>query len=80
VVVNALASGAHRPRRRFRQRHEAHPRPLSKGRAVILFPEGTRTRDGQLQPVSLAGVNRREDDAPVVPVRVWGTFEPTDAP
>ena len=49
---------------------------LSLGRAVILFPEGTRTRDGQLQRVrSGIGMLVVKSTAPVVPVRVWGTFE-----
>ena len=49
---------------------------LGKGRAVILFPEGTRTRDGQFQPVrSGVGLIAAKTDAPVVPVRVWGTFD-----
>ncbi len=49
---------------------------LEKGRAVILFPEGTRTRDGQLQSVrSGIGLLAIKSEAPVVPVRVWGTFE-----
>jgi len=49
---------------------------LEKGRAVILFPEGTRTRDGELQRVrSGVGLIAAKTDAPVVPVRVWGTFE-----
>ncbi len=49
---------------------------LQQGRAVVLFPEGTRTRDGQLQParsgIALLVV---KSGAPVVPVRVWGSFE-----
>lgn len=49
---------------------------LERGRAVILFPEGTRTRDGQLQPVrSGIGLAVMKARAPVVPVRVFGTFE-----
>lgn len=49
---------------------------LGLGRAVILFPEGTRTRDGRLQPVrSGVGLLVVKSEAPVVPVRVWGTFE-----
>ncbi len=49
---------------------------LGRGRAVILFPEGTRTRDGKLQPVrSGVGLIVARTEAPVVPVRVWGTFE-----
>lgn len=46
------------------------------GRPVILFPEGTRTRDGQLQRArSGIGLIVMKTNAPVVPVRVWGTFE-----
>lgn len=49
---------------------------LQRGRVVILFPEGTRTRDGQLQPVrSGIGLAVLKAQAPVVPVRVFGTFE-----
>ena len=44
--------------------------------AIILFPEGTRTRDGKLQPArSGIGLTVIKSDAPVVPVRVFGTFE-----
>ena len=49
---------------------------LGNGRAVILFPEGTRTHDGQLQSVRHGvGLIVVKSSAPVVPVRVWGTFE-----
>jgi 1-acyl-sn-glycerol-3-phosphate acyltransferase len=46
------------------------------GGAIILFPEGTRTRDGKLQPArSGIGLAVIKSTAPVVPVRVFGTFE-----
>jgi 1-acyl-sn-glycerol-3-phosphate acyltransferase len=49
---------------------------LLAGGAIILFPEGTRTRDGQLQPArSGIGLTVIKSNAPVVPVRVFGTFE-----
>jgi len=49
---------------------------LLAGGAIILFPEGTRTRDGRLQPArSGIGLTVIKSDAPVVPVRVFGTFE-----
>lgn len=49
---------------------------LHRGGAIILFPEGTRTRDGRLQPArSGIGLAVIKSDAPVVPVRVFGTFE-----
>jgi 1-acyl-sn-glycerol-3-phosphate acyltransferase len=44
--------------------------------AIVLFPEGTRTRDGQLQPARAGiGLIVIKSQAPVVPVRVFGTFE-----
>jgi 1-acyl-sn-glycerol-3-phosphate acyltransferase len=49
---------------------------LLAGGAIILFPEGTRTRDGKLQPArSGIGLAVIKSTAPVVPVRVFGTFE-----
>ena len=49
---------------------------LLAGGAIILFPEGTRTRDGKLQPArSGIGLTVIKSTAPVVPVRVFGAFE-----
>src|SRR6266568_1543997 len=49
---------------------------LLAGGAIILFPEGTRTRSGQLQPArSGIGLVVIKSNAPLVPVRVFGTFE-----
>jgi 1-acyl-sn-glycerol-3-phosphate acyltransferase len=49
---------------------------LLAGGGVILFPEGTRTRDGKLQPArSGIGLVVAKSQAPVVPVRTFGTFE-----
>ena len=49
---------------------------LLSGGAIILFPEGTRTKDGKLQPArSGIGLTVIKSTAPVVPVRVFGTFE-----
>jgi 1-acyl-sn-glycerol-3-phosphate acyltransferase len=49
---------------------------LLAGGAIILFPEGTRTRDGNLQPArSGIGLTVIKSTAPVVPVRVFGTYE-----
>jgi len=46
------------------------------GGIILLFPEGTRTRDGRLQPAKPGvGLTVIKSDAPVVPVRVFGTFE-----
>lgn len=49
---------------------------LLRGGAIILFPEGTRTTDGRLQPArSGIGLTVIKSTAPVVPVRVFGTFQ-----
>jgi 1-acyl-sn-glycerol-3-phosphate acyltransferase len=49
---------------------------LLAGGAIILFPEGTRTHDGKLQPArSGIGLTVIKSMAPVVPVHVFGTFE-----
>jgi 1-acyl-sn-glycerol-3-phosphate acyltransferase len=49
---------------------------LLNGGAIILFPEGTRTLDGNLQPArSGIGLTVIKSTAPVVPVRVFGTFK-----
>jgi len=48
---------------------------LLAGGAIILFPEGTRTRDGKLQAArSGIGLTVIKSAAPVVPVRVFGTY------
>lgn len=49
---------------------------LLAGSAIILFPEGTRTKDGKLQPArSGIGLTVIKSDAVVIPVRTFGTFE-----
>src|SRR5581483_2554869 len=55
---------------------------LDQGGAILLFPEGTRSRDGALHRAQ-AGVGLAiiKSTAPVVPVRVFGSYEafPRDA-
>ena len=49
---------------------------LSRGGMVLLFIEGTRTRDGNLQtPRAGVGLIAIRSKAPVVPVRLFGTFD-----
>jgi 1-acyl-sn-glycerol-3-phosphate acyltransferase len=49
---------------------------LLNGGGIILFPEGTRSRDGQLQGArSGIGLTVIKSDAPVVPARVFGTYQ-----
>ena len=49
---------------------------LKQERGLILFPEGTRTLDGNLQPAK-AGVGfiAIKTQVPVVPVRIFGSYE-----
>jgi len=49
---------------------------LFDGGIILLFPEGTRTSDGRLRPAkSGVGLTVIKSSAPVVPVRLFGTFE-----
>lgn len=49
---------------------------VANGGAVLIFPEGTRSPDGRLLPArSGLGLSVIKTNAPVVPVRIWGTFE-----
>ena len=65
-------------RRAFRTAAEL----LKAGKAVVIFPEGTRTTDGTLQPGKPGiGVLVAEARCPVVPVYLRGTYQvlPTGA-
>lgn len=47
---------------------------IHKGRNVVLFPEGTRTQDGNLLPFKRGGfILARKADVPVVPVTIKGS-------
>jgi 1-acyl-sn-glycerol-3-phosphate acyltransferase len=49
---------------------------LLEGGIILLFPEGTRSPDGKLRAAkSGIGLTVIKSNAPVVPVRVFGTFE-----
>jgi 1-acyl-sn-glycerol-3-phosphate acyltransferase len=49
---------------------------LALGEAIVLFPEGTRTYDGNLRPAQAGiGLVVVKSGVPVVPVRLFGTFE-----
>jgi len=51
-------------------------RMLKDGHAVLLFPEGTRSPDGNIQPAeSGAGLIALKAGVPILPVRVFGTYE-----
>lgn len=49
---------------------------LKEGHAVVLFPEGTRSTDGAIQPAEPgAGLVALKAGVPILPVRVFGTYE-----
>jgi 1-acyl-sn-glycerol-3-phosphate acyltransferase len=49
---------------------------LAAGRPVVLFPEGTRSADGRIQPARGGlGMLVIKSRAPVLPVRLFGVFE-----
>ena len=51
-------------------------RVIRGGGAALIFPEGTRSREGNLQPAQPGiGMIVAKTGAPVVPVRVFGSFE-----
>jgi 1-acyl-sn-glycerol-3-phosphate acyltransferase len=49
---------------------------LKEQKVIIMFPEGTRSRDGQLQPPKPGvGLFACRAQVPVVPARLFGSFE-----
>jgi 1-acyl-sn-glycerol-3-phosphate acyltransferase len=49
---------------------------LKQEKVIIMFPEGTRSRDGQLQaPKPGVGLFACRAQVPVVPARIFGSFE-----
>lgn len=51
-------------------------RILKQGYATLIFPEGTRSRDGNLQPAQPGiGFIIAKTLAPVVPMRIFGSYE-----
>jgi 1-acyl-sn-glycerol-3-phosphate acyltransferase len=49
---------------------------VRKGNGVVLFPEGTRSRDGNLQPARAGiGLIIAKTLAPVLPMRIFGAYD-----
>jgi long-chain acyl-CoA synthetase len=49
---------------------------LDAGRALLIYPEGTRSRSGEVQPLKPGiGILGVELDVPVIPTHVKGTFQ-----
>jgi 1-acyl-sn-glycerol-3-phosphate acyltransferase len=53
---------------------------LESGRALIVFPEGTRSHDGRMLPLKAGiGLIAARSGVPVVPAFMWGTHDPAAA-
>lgn len=51
-------------------------RVIRSGGAALIFPEGTRSKDGNLQPARAGiGMIVAKTRAPVVPMRIFGSYE-----
>ncbi len=51
-------------------------RILKEGHAIVLFPEGTRTADGDFQPARAGvGLIACKSGVPVIPARIFGSYE-----
>jgi len=62
-------------KRAIRSLHEAGER-IRAGRSVVLFPEGSRSRDGRLAPFKKGAFHLAlTAGVPVVPVAITGSFE-----
>ena len=60
----------------FRQSFAYAGEAMDRGYSVLIFPEGTETKDGRLQPFRAGiGLLASELNVPVVPVMLHGLFE-----
>jgi 1-acyl-sn-glycerol-3-phosphate acyltransferase len=49
---------------------------VKEGKKMVVFPEGTRTPDGSLQPTQRGvGMLVAKTGVPVIPVRIFGSYE-----
>lgn len=49
---------------------------LKQGKNIVIFPEGTRTRDGQMQAFKKTfAILAKELNVPIIPVRISGAYE-----
>ena len=49
---------------------------IKEGNGVVLFPEGTRSKDGNIQPARAGiGLVIAKTGAPVLPLRIFGAFD-----
>jgi 1-acyl-sn-glycerol-3-phosphate acyltransferase len=69
----SIKRGSKRSRRRLVERAV---RTLEDGMSILIFPEGTRTRTGEMRPFKPGGfIIAREASRPVLPVVISGTFD-----
>jgi len=60
----------------FRQSFEYAGEAVDRGFSILIFPEGTETRDGRIQPFKAGiGLLVSELNVPVVPIMLRGLFE-----
>jgi long-chain acyl-CoA synthetase len=60
----------------FRQSFEYAGEAVDRGFSILIFPEGTETRDGELQPFKAGiGLLASELNVPIVPIMLRGLFE-----
>ena len=75
-ILQALGWIPLRPERLDRRAFGVAHQLLKEGKAVVIFPEGTRTHNGQLQPGKPGiGVIVAEAQCPVIPVYIQGTYD-----